>query len=125
MLSRLCLALALFACPATAFPATIGDAPAGGGNALPVVARGASLDIHCAWIGRSTSDVRVVMYPNSGDTSSGVAGVLVTERRVTRGNVQLRVPDIPELKNHVVRMKVYYFDSDGRHTCDGGQYHLL
>lgn len=126
MLVRALLAMGIFAGAALAFPAAVGDAPVGGGAAIPELKRGADLDVACPNVERVEADaVRVVMYPGHGDTSSGVAGVLVTERTISPGVVHLRLPDIPDLKDHVVRVKVYYLDAGGKHACDAGRIRLL
>ena len=126
MLVRALLSLAVVTGTALAFPAAVGDAPASGGSPVPELKRGAALDVACPNVEQVETDaVRVVMYPGRDDTSSGVAGVLVTERTVAPGIVHVRVPNIPDLKDHVVRVKVFYLDAGGNHICDAGRIRLV
>lgn len=124
MLVRALLSLAVITGAASAFPAAVGDDVAGGG-AIPELKRGASLDVSCPKVEQAEADaVLVMMYPGQEDTSSGVAGVLVTERAIGPGVVHLRVPDIPDLKDHVVWVKVVYPDAAGNHYCHAGRIRL-
>jgi hypothetical protein len=126
MLVRALLSLAVLTGTALAFPAAIGDDRGGGGAPVPLLKRGASLDVICPKIEQIAADaVRVVMYPGREDTSSGVAGVLVMERTIAPGVVHVRVPDIPDLRDHVVRVKVIYPGADGNHACDAGSIKLI
>jgi hypothetical protein len=126
MLGRALVCFALFGGVAMAFPAAIGDVEGGGGSPVPAMKRGAALDVACPHIEAVNADaVQVVMYPGRDDTSSGVAGVLVTERTIAPGVVHVQVPDIPDLKDHVVRVKVFYLDAAGKHACDAGKIRLL
>lgn len=125
MLVRALLGLAVLTGAALAFPAAINDERIGGGVPVPSLKRGASLDVVCPKIEQIAADaVRVVMYPGREDTSSGIAGVLVTERTIARGIVHVRVPDIPDLRDHIVRVKVIYPGADGHHACDAGNIRL-
>jgi hypothetical protein len=125
MLVRALLGLAVFTGAALAFPAAIHDDPAGGGSSVPELKHGASLDVVCPKVELVEADaVRVVMYPGRDDTSSGVAGVLVTERTIAPGVVHVRLPDIPDLRDHVVWVKVIYAGSGGNHFCDAGRIRL-
>lgn len=124
MLVRALLSMAVVTGAAWAFPAAVGDAPAGGGH-VQDFKRGTLIDIPCPNIEDANSDgVRVVMYPGRDDTSSGVAGVLVTDSIIEPGMVHARVPDIPDLKDHVVQVKVIFLDADGRHACSAGRIRL-
>jgi hypothetical protein len=125
MLIRALFGLVVLTGAALAFPAAIGDDRGGGGLPVPSLKRGASLDVICPKIEQIASDaVRVVMYPGHEDTSSGIAGVLVTERTIARGIVHVRMPDIPDLRDHIVRVKVIYLGADGNHACDAGNVRL-
>lgn len=126
MLVRALISLTLVTGAALAFPAAVGDMSSGGGTPVPDLKRGAALDVACPNVEQVEADaVRVVMYPGRDDTSSGVAGVLVTERTIEPGVVHVRVPNIPDLKDHVVRVKVFYLDAGGKHTCDAGRIRLI
>lgn len=126
MFGRSIFALTVLTGTAMAFPAAVGDPPATG--AMPAasdVARGRAIEFSCPNIAE-TDRYQVVMYPGQDDTSSGVAGVVATERNISHGVVRVRVPDIPELQGHVVRVKVFYMDDkDGKHVCDAGRIRLL
>ena len=125
MLVRALLSMAVITGAALAFPAAIGDQPVGC-SPVPELKRGAFLDVACPEVERVDADsVHVVMYPGRDDTSSGVAGVLVTERTIAPGIVHVRVPDIPDLKDHVVRVKVIYPGTGGNQTCDAGRIRLI
>jgi hypothetical protein len=111
-------------CPALAFPAAITDPPAGGG--APDMRRGEVLVVACPNIETIPADaVEVVLYPSRDDTSSGVGGVLVTEHTIAPGAVHVRLPDIPDLRNHFVRVQVFYLSAGAKHSCDAGRIHLL
>ncbi len=126
MLVRALLSLAVVTGTALAFPAAVGDGPVGGGRLVPELKRGTALDVACPNVEHVEADaVRVVMYPGRDDTSSGVAGVLVTERTIEPGVVHVQVPNIPDLKDHVVRVKVFYLDAGGDHICDAGRIRLI
>jgi hypothetical protein len=126
MLARALAALTLVTGTALAFPAAVGDSPKSGGLPIQDLKRGASLDVICPHIEQMRSDdVSVIMYPGPDDTTSGVAGVLVTERTIDSDVVHVRVPNIPDLKDHIVRMKVFYLDDAGKHACDAGRIRLL
>jgi hypothetical protein len=126
MLVRALLSLAVITGAALAFPAEVYDAPLTGGTAVQDFKRGASVDVACPKVEEAINDaVRVVMYPGRDDTSSGVAGVLVLERKVDSGVVHIRVPDIPDLKDHIVQVKVFYISAKGQHACNAGRYRLV
>jgi hypothetical protein len=122
MLVRALVSLAVITGAAWAFPASVCDTPAGGGKVQDFKG-GTALDIPCPKI-EQADGVQVVMYPGRDDTSSGVGGVLVTDNTIETGMVHVRVPDIPDLKDHVVQVKVYYFSIDGRHACNAGRIRL-
>lgn len=126
MFGRSILALTVLTGAAMGFPAAVGDAPVTGATpAASDVVRGRTIAFTCPNISENDR-YQVVMYPGQDDTSSGVGGVVATERSITRGVVRVRVPDIPELEGHVVRVKVFYMDDkDGKHVCDAGRIRLL
>ena len=124
MLVRALFGLAVMTGAASAFPAAVGDAPAGGAY-VQDFRHGTSIDIPCPKIEDADADgIRVVMYPGRDDTSSGIAGVLVTDSSIEPGMVHVRVPDIPDLKDHVVQVKVFFQGADGRHACSAGRIRL-
>jgi len=95
--------------------------PESGGGSLPHAARGQYLGLACANVEKSGSDsVSVVLYPDNADSPTGIQGVLATEQTVETGLVHVKVPDFPELADHILRVKVYFHDASGSHVCDGG-----
>ena len=124
MLARMLLAMAAFTGAALAFPAATDAPPVSGNAAAPDAVHGQSLELACPNI-EQASGVTVVMFPGRDDTSSGVGGVMVTERTIAPGVVNMRVPNIPDLKDHVVRVRVIYIDANGKHVCDGGRVRLV
>lgn len=103
--------------------------PAGGvpkaASDLPKVARGQFIAVTCANVEQVASDaIRVVMY-FAKDEAPGYRGVLATDMKVTSGTVHVRVPDTTDIAEHTVRVKVFYLDASGRHTCDAGKIHIV
>jgi hypothetical protein len=97
---------------------------AGGG--LPSVARGQFLGLACANVERATTDaVRVVMSLAADEPSIGYSGVLATEQTITGTTVHVRVPDLPDLAQHTVRVHVYVTDKHGVHSCDAGRVRIV
>ena len=97
---------------------------AGGG--LPSVARGQFLGLACANVERATADaVRVVMSLAADEPSTGYTGVLATEQTITGTTVHVRVPDLPDLARHTVRVRVYVTDKRGVHSCDAGRVRIV
>jgi hypothetical protein len=47
--------------------------------------------------------------------------VLATRQRVSHGAVHIRVPDLPDLSNHTVDVKVFVVGSKGTTRCDAGR----
>lgn len=126
MLVRVLMSMAVVTGAALAFPAAVHDGQDGGGTAVQEFRHGSLVDIICPDVEHGQSDgVSVVMYPGREDTTPGVAGVLVTERTIEPGIVHVRVPDIPDLKDHVVRVKIYFRDTVGNHACDAGRIRLI
>jgi hypothetical protein len=95
-------------------------------SAVPQVTRGQYLGVACANIDRVAREtVRVVMYLAKNEPPAGMRGVLATDQTITPGTIHVRVPDIAELADHTVFVRVYYLDGGSRHTCDAGNIHIL
>jgi hypothetical protein len=93
---------------------------------VPSVARGQFIGLACANVERAADDaVRVVMSLASNEPSTGYAGVLATEQTISGKTVHVRVPDLPELAQHTVRVKVYVTDRSGVHSCDAGRVKIV
>ena len=92
------------------------------GGGTPVVAPGQTLGIACADVDRG-EDVRVILNvtPAPGETASDVGEVLATRQHVTHGAVQIRVPDMRDLSNHTVHVKVFVVGTKGITSCDAGR----
>ncbi|MGA7676679.1 MAG: hypothetical protein WCA78_16730 [Rhizomicrobium sp.] len=97
-----------------------------GGN-VPNVARGQTLGIACADVREAGAVVQVVMQiaHTMGETATGYDAVLATEQKVSDGAVHVRVPNLPDLSQHTVSVKVFVTDSKGTHSCDGGRVRIV
>ena len=98
-----------------------------GGDGIPVVTRGTQFAIACDGITSSGTDVRVVMSLDNtaGDRPTGYSAVLATRQTVARHAVQVQVPDVPDLANHTVNVKVYVTDAKGTRACDAGRVRIV
>ena len=125
------IAIAMSATAALASPPYANELmlPAGGAKpapAVPQVARGQFLGLACAGVDRATSDaVRVVLSFVGGEPDTGYAGVLATDQTISGGTVHVRVPDLPDMAEHTVRVKVYVTDRAGVHSCDAGRVRIV
>ena len=107
--------------------------PAGGTAAMrstdptvPSVARGQFVGLACASIERAATDaVRVVLLTGADAAATGFSGVLATEQEISGNTVHVRVPDLPDLVQHVVHIKVFVTDASGLHSCDGGKIKIV
>ena len=86
------------------------------------VDRGEELAIQCDGIGTPGADVSVVMAldPISGETPTGFNAVLLTDEVVGGKTVHVRVPDIADLVNHTVTVRVYVTAPSGTTACNAG-----
>jgi hypothetical protein len=86
------------------------------------VDRGEDLAIQCDGIGTPGADVSVVMAldPISGETPTGFDAVLLTDEVIGGKTVHVRVPDIADLVNHTVTLKVYVTAPSGTTACNAG-----
>lgn len=72
--------------------------------------------------GPSPESLRVVLTLAEG-TSGAVTGyraVLATDQRIRDGNLQVRVPDLPEADNHVFQVKVFRLGEQAPQICEAG-----
>ncbi|MBL6854256.1 MAG: hypothetical protein ISS15_16980 [Alphaproteobacteria bacterium] len=98
-----------------------------GGVDIPVVPRGDKFAVACDSIRASGADVSVVMTVTdqpAGDTS-GLGSVLATEQKIVQHSVNVQVPDLPDLANHTVSVKVYVTDASGTSACDAGRVKIV
>ena len=96
-----------------------------GGGGIPTVNRGDLFAIACDDIKASGADVRVVMALSSADLPTGYTAILATNQKVARHAVHVQVPDVPDIANHTVNVKVYVTDAKGTRACDAGRVHIV
>ena len=98
-----------------------------GSESIPVVSRGDRFAIACPSIEAEGADVRVVMKLDNppGDQPTGYTAVLATDQQVVQHSVNVHVPDVPDLANHTVDVKVYVTDAKGTHACDAGRIRVV
>lgn len=86
------------------------------------VDRGEDLAIQCDDIGAPGSEVSVVMAlePVVGETPIGFDAVLLTDEVIGGKTVHVRVPDIADLVDHTVTLRVYVTGASGTKACNAG-----
>jgi hypothetical protein len=97
-----------------------------GSETIPVVSRGDRFAIACASIDTG-ADVRVVMKLDNppGEQPTGYNAVLATDQIIVQHSVNVHVPDIPDLANHTVDVKVYVTTAKGTRACDAGRIRVV
>jgi hypothetical protein len=70
--------------------------------------------------GRSADSLRVVLTLADGVVTSGYRAVLATDQRIRDGNLQVRVPDMPEADNRVFQVKVFGLGDQAPQMCEAG-----
>lgn len=70
----------------------------------------------------SADSLRVVLTLAEGveGISTGYRAVLATDQRIRDGNLQVRVPDMPEADNHVFQVKVFRLGQQSPQICEAG-----
>lgn len=99
-----------------------------GGAEVTLVNRGQMLAIACDTIAKPGADVRVVMSLEAveGETPTGYQAVLITEQTVGGSAVRIRVPDVTDLVNHTVTLRVYVTDQSGTTaSCNAGHIRIV
>ncbi len=93
------------------------------GSAIPNVGRGQDFKFSCSEIGRTGTDVRVVLKldPQRGEDTPGYDAVMATDQTVESGTVRVRVPDVPGIANHTVDVKIFITDGHQTRSCDAGR----
>ena len=66
----------------------------------------------------SADDLRVVLTLTEG--TAGYRAVMATDQRIHNGNLQVRVPDMPEADNHVFQVKVFRLGQQAPQICEAG-----
>lgn len=90
---------------------------------VPHVLRGQKVEIACSDAGRADAAVQVVMQfdSDSGETAPGYGAVLATEQTISSGKVLVQVPDVPNISQHTMNVRVFVTDATGVHSCDAGR----
>jgi hypothetical protein len=66
----------------------------------------------------SVEDLRVVL--TLADGTMGYRAVMATDQRIHDGNLQVRVPDLPEADNRVFQIKVFRLGRQAPQICEAG-----
>jgi hypothetical protein len=66
----------------------------------------------------SADELRVVLTLAEG--TAGYRAVVATDQRMLDGNLQVRVPDMPEADNQVVQIKVFRLGEQNPQICEAG-----
>lgn len=66
----------------------------------------------------SADSLRVVLTLAEG--AIGYRAVLATDQRFRDGNLQVRVPDVPESDNHVFQVRVFRLGAQTPQICEAG-----
>ncbi len=127
---RVCLAMLagvmalLFGGTAYAMDAVL-DSVIDGGAIIHAVKPGDHFDIvgDCLNVARSGHELRVMLQlaDKPDQSNMGYRNVLATEQHLGDASLQVRVPEMPEMTNHVFRVKVFALDGGEPATCDAGQ----
>ncbi len=124
------LAAGLCMAPACANTMTSGAAKlahiTNAGDTVPVVALGEEIGIACDALQYRApgNDVRVVLTisaPPSSGTATGYRKVLATNQQLSKDAVHVRIPKIPDLLNHTVKIDVYVVSAKGARNCPAGR----
>lgn len=70
----------------------------------------------------SADNLRVVLTLAEGTdgVTAGYRAVLATDQRIHDGNLQVRVPDVPEADNQVFQVKVFRLGEHAPQMCEAG-----
>jgi hypothetical protein len=98
-----------------------------GGSEITPVDRGQDLAIECGCIASPGADISVVMAldPVQGETPTGYQKVLLTDETIGGNAVHVRVPDMPDLVNHTVTLKIYVTSAKGTTACNAGHLRIV
>ena len=96
-----------------------------GGSGIPTVGRGELFAIACDDIKAGGANVSVVMSLSAAEAPTGYTAILATNQKVARHAVHVQVPDVPDIANHTVNVKVYVTDAKGTRACDAGRVHIV
>ena len=66
----------------------------------------------------SVENLRVVL--TLAGAATGYRAVMATDQRIHDGNLQVRVPDMPEADNHVFQVKVFRLGQQAPQICEAG-----
>jgi hypothetical protein len=89
------------------------------------VAPGDQIAIACGPLEDRTpdSDVRVVLTISAvpGESAPGYKKVLATDAQLLKDAVRVRIPSVPDIKDHTVDLNVYVVSDKGSQECSAGQ----
>ena len=69
----------------------------------------------------SAENLRVVLtFAERADASSGYRSVLATDQRIRDGNLQIRVPDLPDVQDQILQVMVYRLGTAAPQICGAG-----
>jgi len=60
-----------------------------------------------------------------GETPTGYQKVLLTDETIGGNAVHVRVPDMPDLVNHTVTLKIYVTSAKGTTACNAGHLRIV
>ena len=96
-----------------------GRTAGGGGEPVAEVRPGQTVTITGECVHAPSADgLRVVLTLAEGTT--GYRAVLATDQRIRDGNLQVRVPDMPQSDNHVFQVKVFRLGEQSPQICEAG-----
>jgi len=67
----------------------------------------------------------MALDPVQGETPTGYEKVLLTDETIGGNAVHVRVPDMPDLVNHTVTLKIYVTSAKGTTACDAGHLRIV
>jgi hypothetical protein len=109
--------------------APVASAPHDEVERVPFVNPGDQIGIACTALDKrdADSDVRVVLTISAmpGESQPGYKKVLATDAQVAHGAVQVRIPTVPDLEDHLVNVDVYVMDDKGAQSCDAGHVKIV
>ena len=95
------------------------------GGVIRELKPGESFDIvgDCLALAQAARDVQVVLSLDEkpDGTKMGYSSVLATEQELRDQSLHVRVPEMPEMANHVFRVRVFALGGDVPAACDAGQ----
>ena len=90
---------------------------------IMAVGRGQDVAVVCDRLGVQGAEVSVVMALDTvqGESPLGYDALLLTEETVGGKSVHFRIPNLPDLVDQTVTVRVYVTDSKGTTACNAGR----